>query len=193
MVHSANPGNTDSNAIGLENLANRIGSISGFKDPAIQQALTKGLRDQVQAGVQQTEQAAGLTGASQVGATLSQQLDALGQGAVAAHARRVENERSLLQIQAQLVAQAGGLKEQRFEANLRNEQFFAQLRQEKDLFNQGIGPQILGGALAAFAGGGGLAALLDTGKVAADSTAPSPGARTSDGVFKLEDLLFFNK
>lgn len=151
------------------NLAERL---EVQRNPVIEQALIKGAREQAAAAVEPVEQAAGLTGAAQVGATVLAMLEQTGQAAMAAHARRVENERANLDLQAQLLSQAGGLREQRYETNLRHQEFLMQLKAQEDARKGNMAATIAGGALSAFASGG-FGGLLGGGAAApaaADST-----------------------
>jgi len=138
----------------LENLAIRAEQMAEKRDPIFEQALVKGLREQAAATIEQSEQAAGLTGAAQVGATTLALLEQTGQATMAAHARRVENERAMLDVQAQLLGQAGQLREQRYETNLRHQEFLMQLKAQEDARRGNMAATIAGGALSAFASGG---------------------------------------
>lgn len=143
-------------AVPLENLAQRVEDKADQRDPVFEQALAQALREQGQASVEQTEQATGLTGAAQVQQSLSQFLQSQGQAAAAAQAQRVEQERALLGLQAQLLGQAGQLREQRFETNQRHQEFLMQLKAQQDA-QPGMGERLLGmaaGAAAAVATGG---------------------------------------
>lgn len=154
----------------LEALAARAEIQAEQRDPIFEQALVKGLREQSQAAVEQTEQAAGLTGAAQVGATVLAMLEQTGQAAMAAHARRVENERANLDLQAQLLSQAGGLREQRYETNLRHQEFLMQLKAQEDARKASIAPSVLGGLATAFVGSGAFSSLFT------EAAAPAEGS-----------------
>ena len=158
----------------LEQLAERVRMSGEQRDPIFEQSIVKGLREQAQASVEQTEQAAGLTGSAQVGAATLALLEQTGQAAMAAHARRVENERATLDLQAQLLGQAGQLREQRYETNLRHQEFLMQLKAQEDAQRDKLAATIAGGALSAFAGGG-FGGLL-AGAGAATTTATTTGA-----------------
>jgi hypothetical protein len=144
-------------AIPLENLAQRAGDLADQRDPIFEQALAQALREQGQASVEQTEQATGITGAAQIQMALSQFLQSQGQAAAAAQAKRVENERALLNVQVQLMGQAGQLREQRYETNQRHQEFLMQLKAQQDAMPS-TGEKLLGaaaGIATAFATGGG--------------------------------------
>ena len=162
---------TVSPAVPLENLAQRVEDQANQADPIFEQSLAKGLREQASATITQTEQAAGLTGAAQVQASMMAYLEQTGQAAMAAHARKVENERALLGLQAQLLGQAGQLREQRFETNQRHQEFLMQLKAQEDARAGKMVATIAGGALSAFAGGGfgGLLAGAGTEALASDT------------------------
>jgi hypothetical protein len=153
----------------LENLAIRAEQMAEKRDPIFEQALVKGLREQAAATIEQSEQAAGLTGAAQVGATTLALLEQTGQATMAAHARRVENERAMLDVQAQLLSQAGQLREQRYETNLRHQEFLMQLKAQEDARRGNMAATIAGGALSAFASGG-FGGLFGTTETTTDST-----------------------
>ena len=159
-------------AVPLENLAERAEMMGQQEDPLFEQALAKGLREQASATVEQVEQSVGLTGAAQVGAVHLALLEQTGQAAMAAHARRVENERAMLNVQAQLLGQAGQLREQRYETNQRHQEFLMQLKAQEDAKRKERTAAIIGGALsagaAAMTGG---ASLAVTGAAAAAQTA----------------------
>lgn len=139
-------------AVPLENLAERLETQGTARNPIIEQALIKGAREQASATVEQTEQAAGLTGSAQVGAATLALLEQTGQAAMAAHARRVENERSMLDLQAQLLSQAGGLREQRYETNLRHQEFLMQLKAQQEAAKGNMFASVAGGMASAFIG-----------------------------------------
>ena len=139
-------------ALPLEQLAARAEAMSEQRDPIFEQSLVKGLREQASATVEQTEQAAGLTGSAQVGAATLALLEQTGQAAMAAHARRVENERSMLDLQAQLLSQAGGLREQRYETNLRHQEFLMQLKAQQEAAKGNMFASVAGGMASAFIG-----------------------------------------
>lgn len=154
----------------LENLAERLETRGNFRNPVIEQALVKGVRDQASAEIETTEAATGLTGAAQVGAATLALLEQTGQAAMAAHARKVENERALLDVQAQLLGQAGQLREQRFESNQRHQEFLMQLKAQEDARRGNMAATIAGGALSAFASGG-FGGLLGGSEAAAPAAA----------------------
>lgn len=170
---------TVSPAVPLENLAQRVEDQANQADPIFEQSLAKGLREQASATITQTEQAAGLTGAAQVQASMMAYLEQTGQAAMAAHARKVENERALLGLQAQLLGQAGQLREQRFETNQRHQEFLMQLKAQEDA-QPGMGERMLGmaaGAAAAIATGGASAAVTaGAGLAAGGATSAMAGA-----------------
>ena len=139
-------------ALPLENLAERIETRAGFRNPVIEQALVKGVRDQTSAEIETVETATGLTGAAQVGAATLALLEQTGQAAMAAHSRRVENERAMLDVQASLLGQAGQPREQRYTTNLRHQEFLMQLKAQEDARKASIAPSILGGLASAFVG-----------------------------------------
>ena len=141
-------------AVPLENLAQRAEALGQQEDPLFEQALAKGLREQGTQTIEQTEGATGITGAAQVGAATLALLEQTGQAAMAAHARRVENERAMLDLQAQLLGQAGQLREQRYTTNKQHEQFLMQLKAQQDQQKGNLGAAIAGGAISAFASGG---------------------------------------
>ena len=156
VIEDTNP------AVPLENLAQRLEDQANQADPIFEQSLARGLREQASATIEQTEQAAGLTGAAQVQASMMAYLEQTGQAAMAAHSRKVENERALLGLQAQLLGQAGQLRESRYATNKQHEQFLMQLRAQQDAL-PGMGDKLLGAAAglgAAFVGGPGFAALF---------------------------------
>jgi hypothetical protein len=157
-------------AVPLENLAQRAGDLADQRDPVFEQALAQALREQGQASVEQTEQATGITGAAQIQAASFAYLEQTGQAMMAAHARRVENERAMLNMQAQLLGQAGQLREQRFETNQRHQEFLMQLKAQEDAKRGKMVATIAGGALSAFASGG-FGGLL-SGSDAAATAAP---------------------
>ena len=157
-------------AVPLENLAQRVEDKADQRDPVFEQALAQALREQGQASVEQTEQATGLTGAAQVQQSLSQFLQSQGQAAAAAQAQRVEQERALLGLQAQLLGQAGQLREQRFETNQRHQEFLMQLKAQQDAQDGNLAATIAGGAISAFAAGG-FGGLL--GGAATEAVAPT--------------------
>jgi len=162
-------------AVPLENLAQRVEDQANQADPIFEQSLAKGLREQASATITQTEQAAGLTGAAQVQASMMAYLEQTGQAAMAAHARKVENERALLGLQAQLLGQAGQLREQRFETNQRHQEFLMQLKAQQDQI-PGTGEKLLGaaaGIATAFATGGGSLALGGAAAAAGGMFAPT--------------------
>jgi len=136
----------------LENLAIRAEQMAEKRDPIFEQALVKGLREQAAATIEQSEQAAGLTGAAQVGAATLALLEQTGQATMAAHARRVENERAMLDVQAQLLGQAGQLREQRYETNLRHQEFLMQLKAQQEASKGKVFATIAGGMASAFIG-----------------------------------------
>jgi hypothetical protein len=162
-------------AVPLENLAERAEMMGQQEDPLFEQALAKGLREQASATVEQVEQSVGLTGAAQVGAVNLALLEQTGQAAMAAHARRVENERAMLNIQTQLLGQAGQLREQRYETNQRHQEFLMQLKAQQDA-QPGTGEKLLGaaaGIATAFATGGGSLALGGAAAAAGGMFAPT--------------------
>jgi hypothetical protein len=164
---------TPPSTLGLDNLAERIGTQANQKNPIIEQALRKGLAEQVTATVEQTEQAAGLTGAAQTAMSSAQLLEAIGIGGIQAHARRVENQSRLLEIQAGLLGQSGQLEQQRYETDLRHQEFLMQLKAQERASQTNLVAGIAGGAASAFLGGAGFASLL--------STATSDEAPADDG------------
>jgi hypothetical protein len=162
-------------AIPLENLAQRAGDLADQRDPIFEQALAQALREQGQASVEQTEQATGITGAAQIQMALSQFLQSQGQAAAAAQAKRVENERALLNVQVQLMGQAGQLREQRYETNQRHQEFLMQLKAQQDAMPS-TGEKLLGaaaGIATAFATGGGSLALGGAAAAAGGMFAPT--------------------
>lgn len=169
----ARPTEAASPAAPLENLAERLETRGNFRNPVIEQALVKGVRDQASAQIETTEQAAGLTGAAQVGAATLALLEQTGQAAMAAHARRVENERATLDLQASLLGQAGQLREQRYETNLRHQEFLMQLKAAEDERRGNMAATIAGGAISAFASGG-FGGLLGGASQAAPQTPLDP-------------------
>ena len=147
-------------AMQLQAMADRAQTRGELRNPIIEQALMKAAREQSQAAVETTEQAAGLTGAAQAGMAQLAQLAALGQASMQARAQRVQNMQASLQLQAQLQGQVASVEEQRYQTNLQHEQFMAQLEAQEKAQEGNMLANIAGGALAAFAGGPGLAALL---------------------------------
>jgi len=155
---------TNAGAMQLQAMAERLETQGELRNPIIEQALMKAAREQSQAAVETAEQAAGLTGAAQVGAAGLAQLEALGRAMMQAHSQRVERMRATLDLQAQLRGQVAQIEEQRYQTNLQHQQFMAQLEAQEEERKSGMAATIAGGALAAFAGGPGLAALLGPGK-----------------------------
>jgi len=166
-------------AVPLENLAQRVEDQADQRNPVFEQALAQALRERGQASVEQTEQATGITGAAQVQQSLAQFLQSQGQAAAAAQAQRVEQERALLGLQAQLLGQAGQLREQRFETNQRHQEFLMQLKAQQDA-TPGMGERFLGmaaGAAAAVAtGGASTAVTAGAGLAAGGATSAMAGA-----------------
>jgi len=162
-------------AVPLENLAERLETRGNFRNPVIEQALIKGVRDQASAEIETTETAAGLTGSAQVGAATLALLEQTGQAAMAAHARRMENERAMLDLQAGLLGQAGQLREQRYETNLRHQEFLMQLKAQEDARKGNLAATIAGGAISAFASGGFGGLFGGSGEAAAETTTSSFG------------------
>jgi len=150
-------------AMQLQAMADRAQTRGELRNPIIEQALMKAAREQSQAAVETTEQAAGLTGAAQAGMAQLAQLAALGQASMQARAQRVQNMQASLQLQAQLQGQVASVEEQRYQTNLQHEQFMAQLEAQEEAQKGNMLASVAGGALAAFAGGPGLAALLTPG------------------------------
>ena len=139
-------------AMQLQAMADRAQTRGELRNPIIEQALMKAAREQSQAAVETTEQAAGLTGAAQAGMTQLAQLEALGQASMQARAQRVQNMQASLGLQAQLRGQVASVEEQRYQTNLQHEQFMEQLRiQEKESKRNRIAG-VVGGLAAAAAG-----------------------------------------
>jgi len=137
----------------LDKLAENLGIQARRKNPIVEQALRRGLSEQVSAVTEEVESAAGITGASQVSSSASLLLQALGQGGIASEMQRIENESALLQLQSQTLGQAGQLHQQKYEADLKHEQFLKQLAYQKSMANKNLMASIAGGAVSAAAGG----------------------------------------
>lgn len=138
----------------LDALADRVEAMGEFRNPIIEQALRQGLQQQALDTVERAETAGGLTGSAQVGAATLALLEQAGQASLAAHQRRVDQQRALLDAQIAIEAESAGLKESRYQTNLAHRQFMAQLRAQEKASKRNLGASIAGGALAAFAGGG---------------------------------------
>ena len=143
---------TSAGAMQLQAMAERLQTQGELRNPIIEQALMKAAREQSQAAVETAEQAAGLTGAAQVGMAQMAQAQAMGQAMMQAQAQRVQNMQATIGLQAQLRGQVASLEEQRYQTNLQHQQFMAQLEQQAKDARRNRVAGLVGGLAAAASG-----------------------------------------
>lgn len=155
---------TDSSQPGakLTAQARQFATIAGFEDPAIEAALEQGIREQVTAQTERSQQAAGLTGASQVAFSGLSRASALAEAATTAQAQRIQRQQSLLELEQRALGQAAQVNEQRYKTNLQHQQFVMQMKMQKDQQRSALAGA-LGGAVLGMVGGGGLSGLFGGG------------------------------
>lgn len=152
MVRKIPTRDTNAGEMQLQAMAERLQTQGELRNPIIEQALMKAAREQSQAAVETAEQAAGLTGAAQVGMAQMAQAQAMGQAMMQAQAQRVQNMQATIGLQAQLRGQVASLEEQRYQTNLQHQQFMAQLEQQAKDARRNRVAGLVGGLAAAASG-----------------------------------------
>lgn len=115
----------------------RIEQQAALRNPVIEQALMQGVRQQGQAAMETAEQAAGLTGAAQIGAVGMQQLALLGRARMQVKAQQNEQMLAAMGQSVEAKAKFAELESRRYETNLQHRQFEMQLEEQRKQQSRG--------------------------------------------------------